>query len=135
MYGKMRKGMAAGGMIQKELHDSAKQMQEQKRYPTGGDERVKSGQQYGGMSKMADGGMAGKKPAVMAIVAKLSKKGSGEEMEEGEMEEGGEDMSAMKEAKMAASEDIMSALKSGDKEMFMNSLSEFVRMCGEEYGD
>ena len=83
--------------------------------------------------KMADGGMPKGKGAVMAIVARLAKKPMemsekmGEEGEEMESEE----MGGMREAKMAAAEEVMSALKSGDKEMFAGALENFMRACGD----
>lgn len=83
--------------------------------------------------KMADGGMAKGKGAVMAIVAKLAKKPmemSKEMSSEGEEMES-EEMGGMREAKMAAAEEVMSALKSGDKEMFTGALENFVRACGD----
>lgn len=85
--------------------------------------------------KMADGGMPKGKGAVMAIVARLAKKPMemsekmGEEGESEEMES--EEMGGMREAKMAAAEEVMSALKSGDKEMFAGALENFMRACGD----
>lgn len=84
--------------------------------------------------KFAKGGMAGKKGAVMAIVAKLAKKPMGESMkmngEEGEMEEGGEEgseehESMEKAAKTAAANEVMSALKSGDVDALAEALTNF----------
>jgi hypothetical protein len=83
--------------------------------------------------KFAKGGMAGKKGAIMAIVAKLAKKPSeiGSELEkEGEgMEESGEGM--MGEAKMTAASEVMSALKGGDVSAFSSALENFMKACGE----
>lgn len=83
--------------------------------------------------KFADGGPAGKKGAIMAIVAKLAKKPSemGEAMkEEGEgMESEGEDM--MGEAKMSAASEVMDALKGGDVKAFAGALENFMKCCGE----
>lgn len=83
---------------------------------------------------MADGGEV--KGPVMAIVAKLAKKPMEASEKLGEMaaeEEGGgeERMGMMREAKMAAAEEVMGALKSGDKEMFAGALENFMRACGE----
>jgi hypothetical protein len=98
--------------------------------------KQEKGMMGGGMvDKMADGGEVGKgKGAVMAIVARLAKKPMqmSKEMEsEGEGEEMESGMGGMREAKMAAAEEVMSALKSGDKEMFAGALENFMRACGE----
>ena len=90
-------------------------------------------------NKMADGGSVdGKgKNAVMAIVAKLAKKPSemsqklGEEASGEEMESESE-ISGMEAAKMAAAEEVMGALKSGDKEAFAGALENFMRSCSYE---
>jgi len=87
----------------------------------------------GGMAKMADGGK-GKKGVMIGILAKL--KGPKEQEEEGMSEDVGEeeesemDMDASKEAKLAAAEEVMSALKSGDKEAFAGALENFMSACG-----
>lgn len=87
---------------------------------------------YGG--KMADGGPVDKKKgAVMAIIAKLGKKpmsSPGNDMMESEDEGEGEEGSVSGEAKMAAAEEVMSALKSGDKMAFAGALENFIRCCG-----
>lgn len=85
-----------------------------------------------GADRMAEGGPVGKKGAIMAIVAKLAKKPSeiGSEMEKEEgMGEG--EMSASHEAKMAAADEVMGAIKSGDKMAFAGALENFIRACGE----
>ena len=82
--------------------------------------------------KFAKGGMAGKKGAVMAIVARLAKKPSkiGEAMSEGseeEMEEGGEEDVATSGdmAKMSAASEVMDAFKSGDTKALAEALTNF----------
>lgn len=135
---------AHGGMSKEKLtkaHEKARELmpQFQKEY---GKEKGKS-IAYATMTKqakegMAEGGEVGKKGAVMAIVARLAKKPSeiGKEMgdtaveraEEGGGEEG---MGGMREAKMAAAEEVMSALKSGDREGFAGALENFMKACGD----
>jgi hypothetical protein len=90
---------------------------------------------YGG--KMAEGGPVDKKKAaVMAIVAKIGKKpmasaGKGmDELAAPEMEMEEEDMPVSEEAKMAAAEEVMGALKSGDVKMFAGALENFLSCCG-----
>jgi hypothetical protein len=100
--------------------------------------------------KMADGGMScakgckmaevvmpdKKKAAVMAIVAKIGKKpmasaGKGmDELAAPEMEMEEEGMPVSEEAKMAAAEEVMGALKSGDVKMFAGALENFLSCCG-----
>ena len=98
--------------------------------------KQQKGMMGGGMvDGMAEGG--GVKGPVMAIIAKLAKKPTemSEKLGEAASAEGGEEapegMGGMREAKMAAAEEVMSALKSGDKEMFAGALENFMRACGE----
>jgi hypothetical protein len=135
MYGK--KKMMGGGMVSKMANGGLTEQQAKRPNPyTGNEPEMKEMEKETSSQKFADGGMAGKKGAVMAIVAKLAKKPmatskemSGEEMEEdGEME----GMEASKEAKMAAAEEVMGALKSGDKEMFAGALENFMKACSYE---
>ena len=90
--------------------------------------------------KMADqyaegGKVEGKnKPAVLAIMAKLKKPEHGmEEMGEpkglGAGEESAEGEAAYHEGHAAAAEEIMSAIKSGDKQGLMSALKNFYEMC------
>jgi hypothetical protein len=81
----------------------------------------------------AKGGMAKGKPAVMAIVAKLAKKPMSEssEMNEEMASEGPEMASGMQEAKMAAAEEVMGAMKSGDASAMASALENFIKCCGE----
>lgn len=139
MYGKK---MMGGGMAMKEKDKMA----------TGGlvEQKIQRSHPYSGNKpvddemmaetegkKMADGGM-GKKPAIMAIIAKMAKKPTeasskmGEMSEEGESEEM-ESEGGMMEAKMAAAEEVMGAIKSGDKAAFAGALENFIKACG--YGD
>lgn len=130
---------AKGGMAKADIvaaHNKAKKVmpQFQKEY---GKEKGKS-IAYATMMKQQKEGMAeggGVKGPVMAIIAKLAKKPMEASDKLGEMaaeEEGGgeEGMGMMREAKMAAAEEVMGALKSGDKEMFAGALENFMRACG-----
>lgn len=130
MYGKMK--MADGGMTP---------VKAKRPNPyNGNEEDMKDMEKETSTQNFAKGGMAGKKGAVMAIVAKLAKKPSkmGEALSEGEGEEENgmemeeEGMGASKEAKMAAAEEVMSALKSNNKEMFAGALENFMRACSYE---
>lgn len=130
MYGKkmmgggMVKGMASGGLTE--------QKAKRPNPYTGNEPEMRDMEAE---TKMADGGMTGKKGAVMAIVAKLAKKPMSESMkmngeeesEEGEMEMG----EARMEAKKAAADEIMGALKSGDAATLAASLENFMRACGD----
>ena len=49
-----------------------------------------------------------------------------------EMEESEESMGGMEEAKMAAAEEVMGALKSGDKSAFAGALENFMKACSYE---
>lgn len=119
----MNDKMATGGLVEQKIKRSS---------PYTGNEKEAADVES---EKMADGGMSGKKPAVMAIVAKLAKKPTemsqkmGEEAKEEreEMADGG-----MMEAKMAAAEEVMDALKSGDKSAFAGALENFMRACSYE---
>lgn len=137
MYGKkmmgggmmMKDKMATGGLVEQKIKRSNPY--------TGNEKEAMDIEKEAEGNKMADGGMSGKKPAVMAIVAKLAKKPTeasskmGEMASEGEGEEmESEEMGGMREAKMAAADEVMSAIKSGDKEMFAGALENFMRACG-----
>lgn len=101
---------------------------------------------HGGMSKkkMAEGGeVKDKKGAVMAIVARLAKKptemseqlgkeAKGEESAVEKETEGMEESSGMMEAKMAAADELMGAMKSGDKQALVGALENFMRACSYE---
>jgi hypothetical protein len=132
MYGK-KKMMMGGGMVSKMAEGGLTEQQAKRPNPYTGNEPEAKEMEKETSAKMADGGMAKGKPAVMAIVAKLAKKPmseSGKMNEEMEDERG--EMEASKEAKMAAAEEVMSALKSGDKEMFAGALENFMRACDYE---
>ena len=129
---------AKGGMAKKKIvaaHEKAKAMMPEMKKEYGekkgeaiayatGMKQVKEGMAEGGY---AEGGKA--KPAVMAIVARLKKgaespveeepKMMGEEAEEaGEMEGHG-----------VAADEIMSAIKAGDREGLVSALKNFYEMC------
>jgi hypothetical protein len=139
MYGK--KKMMGGGMVSKMADGGLTEQKAKRPNPyTGNEPEMKEMESETSSQKFADGGMAGKKGAVMAIVAKLAKKPmatskemSGEETEENDRMEEEEGMEASKEAKMAAAEEVMGALKSGDKEAFAGALENFMRAC--EYSE
>ena len=83
----------------------------------------------------AEGGETKKPAAMMAVLAKLKKPSVGEVLHGGEEgEEEGEGMgSSMDEGHMMAAEEMMDAMKSGDKGAFVRSLKNFIRMCS--YGE
>jgi len=133
MYGKTKKMMMSGGMVDKAANGGLVEQKAKRPNPYTGN--VPEAADMEKETRMADGGMAGKKPAVMAIVARLAKKPMSEskkmneEMEdEGKMEMG----EARMEAKKAAAEEIMGALKSGDTSTLASSLENFMRACGED---
>ena len=134
MYGKKMMGggmakMAEGGLTEQKIKRSN---------PYTGNEKEAMDMEKEAMpAKMADGGMGGKKPAVMAIIAKMAKKpveasGKMGEMAKEEEEEGMSEESGMMEAKMAAAEEVMGALKSGDKTAFAGALENFMKACSYE---
>lgn len=133
MYGKK---MMGGGMVKKMAEGGLTEQKAKRPNPyTGNEPEAKEVEKETMSQKFAEGGMAGKKGAVMAIVAKLAKrpKEMSEGMqEEAEMEEKEESMGGMEEAKMAAAEEVMGALKSGDKSAFAGALENFMKACSYE---
>jgi hypothetical protein len=133
MYGKKMMGggmakMAEGGLTEQKIKRSN---------PYTGNEKEAMDMEKEAMpAKMADGGMGGKKPAVMAIITKMAKKPVEASGKMGEMakeeEEGMSEESGMMEAKMAAAEEVMGALKSGDKTAFAGALENFMKACSYE---
>lgn len=131
---------AKGGMAKKKIvaaHEKAKAMMPEMKKEYGekkgeaiayatGMKQVKEGMADGGY--MAEGGKA--KPAVMAIVARLKKGAESPvaeeptEIGEGESEEAGE-----MEGHSVAADEIMSAIKSGDREGLVSALKNFYEMC------
>jgi len=130
MYGKK---MMGGGMVKKMAEGGLTEQKAKRPNPyTGNEPEAKEVEKETSSQKFADGGMTGKKGAVMAIVAKLARKPkemSEAMQEEAEMEEKKESMGSMEEAKMAAAEEVMDALKSGDKSAFADALENFMRAC------
>ena len=143
MYGKKMMGggmakMAEGGLTEQKIKRSNPYTGNEKEAMDMEKEAMGNKMAYGGMAekKMADGGMGGKKPAVMAIIAKMAKKPVEASGKMGEMakeeEEGMSEESGMMEAKMAAAEEVMGALKSGDKTAFAGALENFMKACSYE---
>jgi len=136
MYGKK---MMGGGMMMKDKMATGGLVEQKSKRSnpyTGNEKEANEMESEAEGKKMADGGM-GKKPAIMAIIAKMAKKPTeasskmGEMSEEGESEEM-ESEGGMMEAKMAAAEEVMGALKSGDKAAFAGALENFMRACNYE---
>lgn len=144
MYGK--KMMATGGLVEQKAKRPNPYDGNEKEADEVEKETESQNFAKGGMAKkMAEGGEASKKGAVMAIVARLAKKPTEMSSELGkaaegegsalEKETGGEEaseMGGMEEAKLAAAEELMGALKSGDKRAFASSLENFMKACSYE---